>query len=303
MDQAIAKLTSGAADFDVFFPTSDRISRLAFGKILQPLNLDYIPNLKNVWPALQDPFYDKGSPYTVPYTIFTTGIGYRSRPARRLTPASSRTATTSSGTSAGGEDLPARRRVARRSRWRCCGTGSRPQHGEPRRRSSAAKNDLLDLNEGQREAVDGRLRQAARGAGMAAPGLVGQHDRRARIPAVRRGRVRARLLVPAGRRRRDRQRRDRDPPLGEEPRPRAPFLNFMLDEKNAYATSRSSSATSRRSSRSTRTGSSPTRVVPAEPAVGRHRESDFKNGFQELELSPDGQILWQNAWAEFYAGV
>ena len=33
------------------------------------------------------------------------------------------------------------------------------------------------------------------------------------------------------------------------------------------------------------------------------RESDFDNGFQELELSPDGQKLWQNAWAEFKAGI
>ena len=77
MDQAIAKLGSGAVDFDVFFPTSDRISRLTFGKVIQPLNHEYIPNLKNVWPALQDPFYDKGSQYTVPYVLFTTGIGWR----------------------------------------------------------------------------------------------------------------------------------------------------------------------------------------------------------------------------------
>jgi spermidine/putrescine transport system substrate-binding protein len=46
-------------------------------KLARPLNLDYIPNLKNIFPDLQDPFYDKGSRYSVPYTIYQTGIGWR----------------------------------------------------------------------------------------------------------------------------------------------------------------------------------------------------------------------------------
>ncbi|HEY4621982.1 MAG TPA: spermidine/putrescine ABC transporter substrate-binding protein, partial [Gaiellaceae bacterium] len=78
MDEAITKISSGAIDFDVFFPAVDRLGRLVIGKQLQPLNHDYLPNLaKTVWPSLQDPFYDKGAQYTVPYTIYTTGIGYR----------------------------------------------------------------------------------------------------------------------------------------------------------------------------------------------------------------------------------
>ena len=48
------------------------------GKLLQPLNHDYLPNLKkNVWPMLASPYYDKGSRYTVPYTVYLTGIGWR----------------------------------------------------------------------------------------------------------------------------------------------------------------------------------------------------------------------------------
>ena len=77
MDEAIAKISSGAVDFDVFFPTPDRMSRLVVGKVLQPLNHDYLANLANVWPSVQDPWYDKGSRYTVPYVTWTTGIGYR----------------------------------------------------------------------------------------------------------------------------------------------------------------------------------------------------------------------------------
>jgi len=78
MDEAIAKLRSGSVDFDVFFPTIDRLGKMVAADLLQPINLDYIPNLaKNYWPQLVDPYYDKGSRYTVPYTIYTTGIGYR----------------------------------------------------------------------------------------------------------------------------------------------------------------------------------------------------------------------------------
>jgi len=77
LDEAISKMSTGAVEFDVFFPTPDRLGRLVVGKTLQPLNHDYLPNLKNVWPSVQDPWYDKESRYTVPYVTWTTGIGYR----------------------------------------------------------------------------------------------------------------------------------------------------------------------------------------------------------------------------------
>jgi spermidine/putrescine transport system substrate-binding protein len=77
MTEAVEKLRSGGTQFDVFFPTPDVIGKVVAGKLLQPLNKSYIPSLKNVWPTLQDPFYDKGSQYSVPYTTYTTGIAYR----------------------------------------------------------------------------------------------------------------------------------------------------------------------------------------------------------------------------------
>jgi spermidine/putrescine transport system substrate-binding protein len=77
VDEALAKLRTGQVDFDVYFPDPSFLGRLVLGKLLRPLNLDYIPNLSNVWPSLQDPFYDRGSRYTVPYTVYTTGIGWR----------------------------------------------------------------------------------------------------------------------------------------------------------------------------------------------------------------------------------
>jgi spermidine/putrescine transport system substrate-binding protein len=78
MDEALAKLSTGAVSYDIMFPTVDVLPKMVAGKLLQPLNLDYIPALqKNVWPQLADPFYDQGSQYTVPYTVYTTGIGWR----------------------------------------------------------------------------------------------------------------------------------------------------------------------------------------------------------------------------------
>jgi spermidine/putrescine transport system substrate-binding protein len=76
-DEAIAKLRTPGVSFDIYFPTPDILGKLVAGKLLQPLNHSYVPNLTNAWSQLQDPFYDKGSQYTVPYTAYTTGIGYR----------------------------------------------------------------------------------------------------------------------------------------------------------------------------------------------------------------------------------
>jgi spermidine/putrescine transport system substrate-binding protein len=78
IDEAVSKIASGNVQFDVFVPELVFLERLVVGKVLQPLNLSYIPNLKaNVWPSLNSPWYDVGSRYTVPYTIYTTGIGWR----------------------------------------------------------------------------------------------------------------------------------------------------------------------------------------------------------------------------------
>jgi spermidine/putrescine transport system substrate-binding protein len=76
-EEAIAKLRTAGTAFDAYFPTPDIVGKLVAGKLLQPLNRSYLPNLANAWPELQDPFYDKGSRYTVPYFAYTTGVLYR----------------------------------------------------------------------------------------------------------------------------------------------------------------------------------------------------------------------------------
>ena len=78
INTGIARLAAGGVRPDVTEMTPDNLDRVVAGKLIKPLNLDYIPNLKtNVWPQLADPFYDAGSHYSVPYTVYTTGIYWR----------------------------------------------------------------------------------------------------------------------------------------------------------------------------------------------------------------------------------
>src|SRR3954451_3119122 len=78
INSGITKLASGTVQPDVMEMTPDNIARVVAAKLIKPLNLEYIPNLqKNVWPSLVSPFYDQESRYSVPYTVYTTGILYR----------------------------------------------------------------------------------------------------------------------------------------------------------------------------------------------------------------------------------
>ncbi len=77
-DQAITRMASHSVQPDVTEITPDRLAQAVAGKLIKPINLDYIPNLKaNIWPSLHSPFYDLGSRYTVPYVTYATGIGWR----------------------------------------------------------------------------------------------------------------------------------------------------------------------------------------------------------------------------------
>src|ERR1700723_1070152 len=78
MDEALSKLRSGHLKFDVLMgATVDVLGQLIESKLVQPLNPSYIPNITQAWPDFTDPFYDRGWQYTVPYTIYTTGMSWR----------------------------------------------------------------------------------------------------------------------------------------------------------------------------------------------------------------------------------
>ena len=78
MNEALAKLGSGQVNFDVFMGvTVDVLGQLVEQKLIQPLNHSYIPNIGQTWSDFTNPFYDQHWRYTVPYTIYTTGIAWR----------------------------------------------------------------------------------------------------------------------------------------------------------------------------------------------------------------------------------
>jgi spermidine/putrescine transport system substrate-binding protein len=77
MNEAISKLRSGLT-FDVLMGlTVDELGQVIESKLAQPLNHSYIPNITQAWPDFANPFYDQAWQYTVPYTIYTTGISWR----------------------------------------------------------------------------------------------------------------------------------------------------------------------------------------------------------------------------------
>jgi spermidine/putrescine transport system substrate-binding protein len=76
-NEALAKIRGGAVPFDIYFPSYDAIGKLATTGLLRPLNHDYLPGIINLWPEFQNPFYDSGWRYSIPYMVYTTGIAWR----------------------------------------------------------------------------------------------------------------------------------------------------------------------------------------------------------------------------------
>ncbi|MBQ9098825.1 MAG: spermidine/putrescine ABC transporter substrate-binding protein [Clostridia bacterium] len=75
-----AKMSSGAASYDVVVPSDYMIARMIEEEMLRPLNKENIPNLQYVDMELlfgdQNPYYDPENAYSVPYTYGTVGIIY-----------------------------------------------------------------------------------------------------------------------------------------------------------------------------------------------------------------------------------
>jgi spermidine/putrescine transport system substrate-binding protein len=76
-DEAITKIRTGAVPYDIYFPSYDQISRLVAAQLIRPINHAYLTNIQNVWAAFQNPWYDQQWRYTVPYTVYTTGVAWR----------------------------------------------------------------------------------------------------------------------------------------------------------------------------------------------------------------------------------
>ena len=303
MDEAIAKIAEGRLAFDVFFPTIDRVSRLILGKLLQPLNHDYLPNVANVWPSLRSPWYDQGSRYTVPYVTWTTGIGYRrdhvsKTPADFSNPYEIYWDEANRGKTFlldDGRDAPCQMLLKE---------GLRNINTEKPADIDLAKKDLKSLIGAVNIKVSTNdytnipedkawVHEMWSGSAVSAqwylPKGTGTDVLGYWFPPDGRGIIGNDMMaIP---------RSAKNPVLAHH------FLNYVLDERNGYANFANYVGyqppfTKLDPDRLVKDG-----VVPANLRTAIVRQSDFDKGYVQTELSPTGQTLWQNAWAEFKAGV
>lgn len=303
-DEAMAKLASGGVDFDVFFPFQERMARLVNGKLLQPLNHDYIPNLqKTIWPSLRDPFYDKGSLYTVPYTIYTTGIGYRTDKVQ---------------TTPWDLDNPYEIYWDERNKgkvWLLDDGREAPHHmllkngimdgnTEKPEDLELAKNELKSLlpavnvklsTDDYTNLPEGKawVHQMWSGSAVSAqwylPEGTGPEVLGYWFPPDGRGVIGSDMIAVL--------RSSKSPVLAHH------FVNYLLDEKHGYDNFANFVGyqppfVSIEPDRLAKDG-----LISENLKTAVVRENDFLKGSQELELSPAGFTLWQNAWAEFKAGA
>lgn len=76
--EGLNKLANKAVNIDVYQAASEAATtRLIRGGLIQPLNRAYLPDFGNLIKAYQDPSYDPGAKYSLPFAAWSLGIGYR----------------------------------------------------------------------------------------------------------------------------------------------------------------------------------------------------------------------------------
>lgn len=75
-EELYAKLKGGGASYDVIIPSDYMISKMINENLIQPLDMDNIPNFKYIMENFRNQAYDPENAYSVPYTWGTIGIIY-----------------------------------------------------------------------------------------------------------------------------------------------------------------------------------------------------------------------------------
>lgn len=75
-EEMFAKLSSGAGEYDVIFPSDYIIERMIKEDMLEKLDMSQIPNASGVVEWLKKPDYDPEGAYSVPYMWGTVGLLY-----------------------------------------------------------------------------------------------------------------------------------------------------------------------------------------------------------------------------------
>lgn len=74
-EEMVAVVRAESAQYDLVVPSGGTVSEMIAEELLQPLNLDMIPNIANVSDAFLNPPYDPDNEYSLPYQWGTIGIG------------------------------------------------------------------------------------------------------------------------------------------------------------------------------------------------------------------------------------
>ena len=75
-EELYAKLKGGGTTYDVIIPSDYMISKMIKEDLIQPLNMDNIPNFRYIMDNYRNLAYDPENAYSVPYTWGTVGIIY-----------------------------------------------------------------------------------------------------------------------------------------------------------------------------------------------------------------------------------
>jgi spermidine/putrescine transport system substrate-binding protein len=76
MPAMMSKLRAGI-EYDLIFPTGDWTGRLIAANQLRVIDRDKLKNADLVYDQYHDPWYDRQSAHTTPYTMYATGLGWR----------------------------------------------------------------------------------------------------------------------------------------------------------------------------------------------------------------------------------
>jgi spermidine/putrescine transport system substrate-binding protein len=75
-DTLFGKLSAGSTGYDIVVPTDATLVKMKHAKLIEPLDLSLIPNVKNLDPRFRNAAYDPGNQYSIPWQWGTTGIGF-----------------------------------------------------------------------------------------------------------------------------------------------------------------------------------------------------------------------------------
>jgi spermidine/putrescine transport system substrate-binding protein len=304
-DEAMAKLQSGSVDFDVYFPSVTRLPILVSKKLVRPLNHEYVPNMAaNVWPELTDPFYDKGAQYAVPYVVFATGIVWRNDKIKDDIGAMANPWT--SFWDVGGQykgkvailDDP--RDALSLALFR---KGITDVNSEDPTVVSQALQGLKELDNlvgvkvtinGYQTVPEGKLWLAQDWTGDQIAGALYYMPKGVKPDVL--SYWKPPIAAPAA--------NDLMAVLstGKNPVLAHAFLNFMLDETNAYNNFADYNGYQPPQNALDFTTLQSKLGLPDSVAPAIMQRDDFKTGLTYQTLTPDGKSLWDKAWADFRAG-